>query len=365
MPRPLRIQLEETATYYVTAHAAAGQMLFPAPEDAQAYRDFLQTYQRQHGFVCRGMVLLPAALHLCLELPSGVALSECIHDIHSRYTKYMAGRYGTHGHLFEGRFKSAVIEPGESVSKLLCFMGTFGRESRLSYSEGIPPVGILPQEADQVRSDLRLGVLGSPEFCERIKSIQQLPGPKLVKETVVHHHSVPALPAWGLLVLETGLLGFLLARVEPGRTQAAWNGSAAIASELHSRGTPQLASAVMADHHLSLNGTAWEVQIVPLYPSQTGAPVRADQVTFSEGQIHSKELAAQGFSRANVTLTLQSDGTLLWETMQNHPQGETVFWRGEWKGEKMHGILSRHAQGGTPQDYMFRATPVAHVEGAL
>lgn len=102
----------------------------------------------------------------------------------------------------------------------------------------------------------------------------------------------------------------------------------------------------------SLNGTAWQVRLIPA--SGSGSEIQ-DNLRFEEGRVLSGLLASQGFPQSNYSLTVQEDGKVVWETMQTNPSGEVASWRGEWTGEQMQGVFSRQRAGNLSQDYYFVA----------
>lgn len=102
----------------------------------------------------------------------------------------------------------------------------------------------------------------------------------------------------------------------------------------------------------SLNNTEWGIEITPA----KGGKRSRDKVVFKEGKVSLHKLLKEGFSPTNYTLTIQEDGTLLWETMQTAKGGKIVFIRGEITSDikAMRGMLSFPEEGGT-EDYSFRS----------
>ena len=123
---------------------------------------------------------------------------------------------------------------------------------------------------------------------------------------------------------------------------------------------PALASATAAERPglmgfvqpSSLAGTLWHVQIRPM-SADVSVAAQTDQLQFESGTVISTLLSAQGFPGTNYSLTLQSDGTVLWETMQTGPRGEVVCWRGEWDGRAMRGILTRQVPDQPAANFSF------------
>ena len=114
-----------------------------------------------------------------------------------------------------------------------------------------------------------------------------------------------------------------------------------------------------------LNDTRWTIELSPMTGERSEPPKRkpTDTLSFSgatktnNGHIASERLAKEGFEPSNFTLSVGDDNIPIWETMQSKPDGSNAFWRGELHGEKMSGILSRHAADGTAQDFSFVGQP--------
>ena len=101
-----------------------------------------------------------------------------------------------------------------------------------------------------------------------------------------------------------------------------------------------------------LEGTEWNLRLTG--NSSQGKPnVEFDKISFSNDQVISKKMAAKGFQPTYYTLTTNPDGSVVWETMQTGPSGEKVFWRGEWKEDGMHGVLSQREVGGELKTFQF------------
>ena len=376
MPRPLRVHLEGVP-YYITSQGSPAHPLFQDTADYQTYLDLVAHYRAQYGFRCLGLILLPHQIHLCLELPEGSTVSSIMHDLNSRYTKYYSKQYGTAGHLFQGRFKVALVEPGPYLLGVLREMQLLPQEMGVaadpqaytwsSFSQPLPDGsnGQLCLEAGELSQGLRRGAIGSPEFIERVQQAQRKTSSPSVASPVSSDRShVLAFVIGGALILGTGLLGGLL--VAGRQISPVLKGPVAVAAAVRSpsRVSEPTAQLAMATPPLSLSGTEWDIHLVPMY-AEGNLPAQEDHIRFEGGRVSSKALESQGFGPSNFTLTVQPDKTLRWETMQTHPNGETVFWRGEWDGQQMRGIVSRHPVQGVPQDFVFRAIARTHDQGRM
>lgn len=89
-----------------------------------------------------------------------------------------------------------------------------------------------------------------------------------------------------------------------------------------------------------------------------------DVLNFKEGKFNSKNLSASGFPASNFTVTVQDDGTAVWETMQTAEKGDMASWRGEIQNDSMRGILSKRFLKGQAQDYYFSLVSASGIQPA-
>ena len=105
----------------------------------------------------------------------------------------------------------------------------------------------------------------------------------------------------------------------------------------------------------ALNNTEWSVDLSPI--SGKGKK-ETESLTFSNNQISSSAYVKRGFAPTNYTITVQDDGSSVWETMQVSEKSGTAFWRGDLdtNTQNMKGILSVHNVDETVNDYSFVST---------
>jgi len=101
----------------------------------------------------------------------------------------------------------------------------------------------------------------------------------------------------------------------------------------------------------SLEGSAWEIELKPA----SGEGIKKDRLIFNDGKFNSSSLSEEGFPYSNYSLTYKDDGAVIWETMQTNPKAETANWYGEWKGNRMRGILYQK-KAGEEKNFSFIAT---------
>ena len=122
MPRPPRVHMEGVLYYVTSRVGGAAGLLFKNERDYGAYLSLLNSYHRQFGFRLYTFLLMPDQVHLVIEPTGGKTVSEIMHDLNSRYSKFFTRRYGQPGHLFQGRYKSAVVEKGPFLLHLASYL---------------------------------------------------------------------------------------------------------------------------------------------------------------------------------------------------------------------------------------------------
>jgi len=109
MPRTARIVMDG-GTYHVLTRGNNGQPVFHGDPDFQRYLQVLSTYARAHQLKVYHFVLMPNHVHLVLEVVRGESLSKAMLGLNLTYALYYRKRYRYSGHLWQGRFKSLLID---------------------------------------------------------------------------------------------------------------------------------------------------------------------------------------------------------------------------------------------------------------
>lgn len=117
MGRMPRIHIEG-GLYLITTRGDHGEELFKDDIDRSQYLELLSKYKEQYSFKLFSYVLMPTFVHLLIELAPGTTISEIMHVLNSTYTKYFNSRYNRRGHLFQGRFKSSLVEKTTYLTEL-------------------------------------------------------------------------------------------------------------------------------------------------------------------------------------------------------------------------------------------------------
>lgn len=209
MARQLRIEYPG-AFYHVFSRGNQKQAIFLTDEDRHFFLKCLRKAHEKFGVIVHVYCLMPNHFHLILETPLG-NLSRMMHFLITSYTIYFNKKHKRHGHLFQGRFKSVLIEavtyaqelsryihlnpiraeiverPDEfRWSSYVCYRGEVRREcwletdvilrlfsdqpekSRKAYINYVTQ-GIGEEVPDSIKQSVKRGILGSEAFIARIK----------------------------------------------------------------------------------------------------------------------------------------------------------------------------------------------------
>jgi REP element-mobilizing transposase RayT len=108
MSRPLRIEYAG-AVYHVTSRGNEKKPVFKDDADRLNFLNTLQHANKRYNWICHAYCLMTNHYHLLIETPDG-NLSIGMRQINSVYTQLFNKRHGRTGHLFQGRYKTILIQ---------------------------------------------------------------------------------------------------------------------------------------------------------------------------------------------------------------------------------------------------------------
>lgn len=120
MARPLRIEYEG-ALYHVTSRGNERGKIFFTRTDYQKFREYLADLKVKFGLVIHCYVLITNHYHLLIETPDK-NLCKIMHYLNSSYTTYINTKRKRSGHLFQGRYKSIVVDKESYLLELSRYM---------------------------------------------------------------------------------------------------------------------------------------------------------------------------------------------------------------------------------------------------
>jgi putative transposase len=111
MPRkPRWLQLARDAAYHVLSRGHNREVLFADGADLGYFLGLLARYRQRFGFRLLHYCLMTNHFHLLLQLDDPGQLCSLMAGLLLAYVRYCNRRHGFVGHLFQGRFKSPLVQ---------------------------------------------------------------------------------------------------------------------------------------------------------------------------------------------------------------------------------------------------------------
>jgi len=182
MARPLRVEFEE-AVYHLCARGNARQRIFHNERDRARFVELLAESAQRFDAAILCFVLMRNHFHLVAQThrPN---LRRWMHWLLVSYTVYFNRRHCLSGHLFQGRYKSFLVQEGEHLLGLSRYVHlnpvrgvSLGRGSpserrkrlrRFKWSSYCGYAG-LGRAFPFVEDEMVLGELGGPRRAERVR----------------------------------------------------------------------------------------------------------------------------------------------------------------------------------------------------
>ncbi len=120
MARLPRIQFPG-ALYHIFNQGNYQQDLFPTAADASSFVSCLEATCKKMGWIVHAYGLLKNHYHLAIETPTE-SLMEGAHWLQGTYANRLNRSRGQKGHLFQGRYKAILVEPGQYFSNLVSYI---------------------------------------------------------------------------------------------------------------------------------------------------------------------------------------------------------------------------------------------------
>lgn len=121
MARQLRIQYPG-AVHHVHSRGNNRQPIFLCDEDRRVFLHFLAEAVPRFRWLLTAFVLMRNHFHLILETPESLTLSDGVKWLNQKYAEYFNRRYRRTGTLFEGRFKSHLIEKETYLTRAIRYV---------------------------------------------------------------------------------------------------------------------------------------------------------------------------------------------------------------------------------------------------
>jgi len=108
MARPLRIEYDG-AVYHLTSRGNGGESVFRTDLDRRNFLDILSHVAQRFNWACHAYCLMGNHYHVLVETPDG-NISSGMRQLNGVFTQSFNKRHQRTGHVFQGRFKSILIE---------------------------------------------------------------------------------------------------------------------------------------------------------------------------------------------------------------------------------------------------------------
>ena len=108
MSRPLRIQFPG-ALYHLTSRGDGRDDIYLHDEDRLLFLSVLGQVCERFNWECHSYCLMAHHYHLMIETPDG-NLSQGMRQLNGVYTQRLNQEYQRVGHVFQGRYKSILVQ---------------------------------------------------------------------------------------------------------------------------------------------------------------------------------------------------------------------------------------------------------------
>ena len=116
MARPLRVEYSG-AVYHVINRGNAGENLYRNSRDREKFLSYLERAVERFSIKVHAYCLMSNHFHILMETlhPN---LSKSVQWINVSYAVYFNRKYKRNGHLFQGRFKSVLVDADSYLKQL-------------------------------------------------------------------------------------------------------------------------------------------------------------------------------------------------------------------------------------------------------
>jgi len=104
----------------------------------------------------------------------------------------------------------------------------------------------------------------------------------------------------------------------------------------------------------TLKAHEWTVYLTAKNANVSG---ETDVYVFGDGTMESKGLTAKGYPVSNITITANSDSSIVWETMKTTSAKDKAFYRGELRNGVMSGMVVMKPVKGAVSTFSFTTAP--------
>ncbi|MBI2485896.1 MAG: transposase [Deltaproteobacteria bacterium] len=120
MARPLRLAYEN-ATYHITARGNRRENIFYSDKDKSVFLEKMNETFNKYSFTCYAYCLMDNHYHLFIKTPHA-NISEGMHYLNASYTNWFKAEHKIVGVIFQGRYKSILVDEDSYGLKLSAYI---------------------------------------------------------------------------------------------------------------------------------------------------------------------------------------------------------------------------------------------------
>jgi REP element-mobilizing transposase RayT len=120
MARQWRIEYPG-AFYHILSRGNERQEIFRSDDDREMFIDLIGEFSDRFQIDMIAYVLMGNHYHLLIKTPNG-NLAKSMQWLGTAYTRKFNNRHGRNGHLFQGRYKSILVENESYLLRLSCYI---------------------------------------------------------------------------------------------------------------------------------------------------------------------------------------------------------------------------------------------------
>lgn len=109
------------AIYHVMLRGNNGQSIFTSNEERSKFCLLMQEGVQRYGHRILAFCFMTNHIHLAIQL-GDISLSKICQNLAFRYTRFYNWKHKTIGHLFQGRFKSILVNGNDYLKKLIRYI---------------------------------------------------------------------------------------------------------------------------------------------------------------------------------------------------------------------------------------------------
>lgn len=112
----------DNSIYHIMARGNRKQATFLEEVDFLKYTDLVRHYKNKYHFQLYGYCLMPNHVHLILEIRKALHLAKIMQGLNLTYALWFNKKYKKVGHLWQGRYKSMVIQKDKYLLDCIAYV---------------------------------------------------------------------------------------------------------------------------------------------------------------------------------------------------------------------------------------------------